>query len=120
MSESGKVYAWGDPESGKIGRNLRSRNRNRQALHIESIGTNKACDVFCGNHTSFYADAQGALYAWGLNNHGQLGVGHKKNICVPEKVVDLVNVKEVAGGEHHTLCVTNDMKVYCWGRNDEG
>lgn len=29
LSESGKVYAWGDAECGKIGRNLKSRNRNR-------------------------------------------------------------------------------------------
>lgn len=70
LSESGKVYAWGDPECGKIGRNLKSRNRNKQALHIESIGTNKACDVFCGNHTSFYVDSKGCVFAWGLNNHG--------------------------------------------------
>jgi uncharacterized Zn finger protein (UPF0148 family) len=29
-------------------------------------------------------------------------------------------VKEVAGGEHHSLCVTEDGRVFCWGRNDEG
>jgi len=26
----------------------------------------------------------------------------------------------IAGGEHHTIAVTEEGKVYCWGRNDEG
>lgn len=25
----------------------------------------------------------------------------------------------IAGGEHHTVAVTAEGKVYCWGRNDE-
>lgn len=26
----------------------------------------------------------------------------------------------MAGGEHHTIGVTEEGKVFCWGRNDEG
>ena len=26
----------------------------------------------------------------------------------------------IAGGEHHSIAVTAEGKVYCWGRNDEG
>jgi alpha-tubulin suppressor-like RCC1 family protein len=26
----------------------------------------------------------------------------------------------IAGGEHHSIAVTVEGKVYCWGRNDEG
>lgn len=26
----------------------------------------------------------------------------------------------IAGGEHHTIAVTGEGKVFCWGRNDEG
>jgi len=29
LTNNGKVYAWGDSESGKIGRNLKSRNKNQ-------------------------------------------------------------------------------------------
>lgn len=25
----------------------------------------------------------------------------------------------IAGGEHHTIAVTHDGRVFCWGRNDE-
>lgn len=31
-----------------------------------------------------------------------------------------MNTQMIAGGEHHTIAVTAEGKVYCWGRNDEG
>ena len=70
LSENGKVFAWGDAESGKIGRLLTTRDKNQQAMKIEAVGAKKAVDIFCGNHTSFYLNDKGQLFAWGLNNHG--------------------------------------------------
>ena len=29
-------------------------------------------------------------------------------------------MKSLEGGEHHTICLTEDGEVYVWGRNDEG
>lgn len=64
------------------------------------------------------------LFAWGLNNHGQLGIGHKENVCAPGRVLWLHGTNEeaiqVTGGEHHTVALTKSGRVYCWGRNDEG
>lgn len=122
LTTQGKIYAWGDPESGKIGRMLITRNKNSAALQIEKISARDAQDVFAGNHHSFYINSKGNVYGWGLNNHGQLGVGHKENISLPEQVKGLQgqNVVMMAGGEHHSIAVTAEGKVYCWGRNDEG
>jgi len=86
------------------------------------VGAKHAVDVFCGGHTSFYKTNKNQLFAFGLNNHGQLGIGTKENTFNPTLVhfedAD-VTVMQVEGGEHHTVCVTNKGKVYCWGRNDE-
>jgi regulator of chromosome condensation len=125
LSTCGKVYGWGDAESGKIGRNLKTRNRNEQALKIEKVGAKNAIDIFCGNQHSFYINDKKQLFAWGLNNHGQLGIGNKFDTAVPTRVRDLDPfegdyVVQVAGGEHHSIARTNDGLVYCWGRNDEG
>ena len=91
LTSDGKVFAWGDAESGKIGRDLKSRRRNEQAMKIESVGARNAVDVFCGNHASFYLNKKGQLFAWGLNNHGQLGIGHKINTCVPTLVQNIAD-----------------------------
>lgn len=72
LTRDGKVYAWGDAECGKIGRLLlsRGRDKNQDALKIQSVGAKHAVDVFCGGHTSFYKTKKNQLFAFGLNNHG--------------------------------------------------
>ena len=89
---------------------------------IEKVGARDAVDIFAGNHHSFFLNKKGQVYAWGLNNHGQLGLGHKENTAMPALVKDLEGhqILMIAGGEHHSIAVTAEGKVYCWGRNDEG
>lgn len=91
-------------------------------MQIEAVGAKNAIDVYCGNNASFYQNKKGQLFAWGLNNHGQLGIGNKENTCTPTLIRELQNEQVIAvdGGEHHTIALTQDGKVYCWGRNDEG
>lgn len=125
LTQCGKIYGWGDAESGKIGRMLNTRNKDIQALKIEKLGAKNAIDIFCGNQHSFYINDKHHVFAWGLNNHGQLGIGNKFNTSVPTKVHGLAPyqgdyVVEIAGGEHHSIARTKDGVVYCWGRNDEG
>ncbi len=57
LTVDGKIYAWGDPESGKLGRILATRNKDKQALLIEQVGAKDAVDLFAGNHHSFYINS---------------------------------------------------------------
>lgn len=70
LTMDGHIYAWGDPESGKLGRILNTRNKDKQALVIEKVHARNAVDIFTGNHHSFYINRDGHVYGWGLNNHG--------------------------------------------------
>ena len=79
LTSDGKVWAWGDGESGKLGRILRSRNKINQAMKIEQVASRKVKDIFCANDASFYVNESGQAFAWGRNNHGQLGIGHKSD-----------------------------------------
>ena len=96
LTNDGKVWAWGDATSGKIGRILKSRSQGLQSRKIEQVGAKKAVDVWCGGHTSFYRNEKGVLFAWGLNNHGQLGIGHKEDVCAPTRVLWLHGETEEA------------------------
>ena len=51
-----------------------------------------------------------------------MGIGHRENTCTPTLIRTLVGekIQAVDGGEHHTIALTEEGKVYCWGRNDEG
>lgn len=60
--------------------------------------------------------------AWGHNNWGQLGLGHKKNTCIPTEVelFSGIKIKYATGGDHHSIVLAENGDVYAWGRNDEG
>ena len=121
LTKEGKVFGWGDAESGKIGRMLNTRNKEKEAMRIEKVGAKNGVDIFCGNHHSFYINNKRQVFGWGLNNHGQLGIGNKENTSIPTliKKFEGMDITLIAGGEHHSIAVTNEGKVYCWGRNDE-
>lgn len=65
-------------------------------------------DVAAGTYSTFARTADGQVYAWGLNNYGQLGLPGQEPIFAPTLVAALTGkgVKEVVAGQHHTLAIT--------------
>ncbi len=74
--------------------------------------------VSCG-HDHTILIKQGDLYAWGNNEHGQLGLGNLANQNSPQKI-DLDNVIVVASSTYYTMAVTINNKLYAWGDNSFG
>jgi regulator of chromosome condensation len=77
---------------------------------MERVQARNPKDIFCGKQHSFYLNKKGQVFAWGLNNHGQLGIGHKDNTSLPTHIpkLDGLNVIQIAGGEHHSIALTQD------------
>ena len=123
---SGRVFGWGDPETGKTGRMLKSRNKNNQSLIIEAIGLKNVLDIFCGSDTSYAINESKNetkhVYSWGLNNWGQLGIGHRENMSTPTEIKAFkgIDIKQIWGGAHHAIALTTKGEVYSWGKNEEG
>ncbi|MEU7023836.1 Ig-like domain repeat protein [Streptomyces sp. NPDC046203] len=75
-----------------------------------------------GHGFSLGLTADGGVYAWGINNYGQLGDGTTTSSLTPVEV-DLpagVHVTALASGSNHTLALTADGRVYAWGWNAYG
>ena len=66
-------------------------------------------------------DTNGRVYAWGFNNRGQCGVGHKNSIRVPVLVEDLreYEVDLIRCGYSMAYCRTVCDKHFVWGINDD-
>lgn len=65
----------------------------------------------------------GDVYSWGLNSHGQLGLGKEVSLLyTPHLVFALtgVAVTQISAGETHTLFLTLPGLVYCCGANKSG
>src|SRR5205085_791395 len=63
---------------------------------------------------------QGAPWAWGSNEHGELGSGTTTNSAVPVAVSGLAGVVAMAAGTGHSLALTSGGTVWSWGDNYYG
>ncbi|XP_004923161.2 regulator of chromosome condensation isoform X1 [Bombyx mori] len=137
LTTSGGVFTLGCGEQGQLGR-LAQRSASRDArqgfsaLLVPARVTLRqaAARVWAGHHATFVLDAQHArLFAFGLNNYGQLGItGEKRKTALfsPTECDALRAVGDdhawsaVALGQHHTLTLAANGQIYALGRCEYG
>uniref|UniRef100_A0A8C9YLM2 RCC1-like domain-containing protein n=1 Tax=Sander lucioperca TaxID=283035 RepID=A0A8C9YLM2_SANLU len=117
---SGQVFSWGAGEDGQRGILPRLLcNRPSQVpipLQLPVI------QVACGNSHSL-ALTKGDVFSWGLNSHGQLGLGKevpRQHTPVLVCALTGVAVTQVSAGASHSLFLTLPGLVYCCGANKYG
>lgn len=93
---------------------------------MSTSGTNRTCAIMSSR-----------VYCWGYNRYGQLGdnkydgtgsIDSASNIdsVIPVKVYQEPGVMEgkkiikIFVAQHHSCALSDDSKVFCWGRNDMG
>ena len=100
-------------------------------LNVEPQGTNYIAypQVQPGFYHTVALKADGTVWAWGYNAHGELGIGtaggdhdhpeqvlRKENQSDPDSNnVPLTNIVKIAVGAYHNLALTADGQVYAWG-----
>jgi len=89
VDASGNVWTWGNNEYGQLGDGRSgggAANRNRPYQVTDGV---KAAFVSAGEYHSLFIDANGILWSYGYNLHGQLGdgtIGDKAFKTVPVTV----------------------------------
>jgi alpha-tubulin suppressor-like RCC1 family protein len=76
-----------------------------------------------GSHSCGIVD--GAVFCWGANDDGQLGLGNTSASAPVGRVsgaqpFDAAEIVELALGDAHTCALTSSGEAYCWGANDDG
>jgi alpha-tubulin suppressor-like RCC1 family protein len=66
------------------------------------------------------AIAGGALYCWGSNDDGRLGLGDTMARTSPTRVGTDDDWRVVAAGENSTVALKQDGSLWAWGLNDQG
>jgi alpha-tubulin suppressor-like RCC1 family protein len=64
--------------------------------------------------------ANGALYTWGYNYHGQLGNGNTISTNSPVLVSSSIGWKQVDCGFYFAIGIKNDGTLWAWGNNEFG
>ena len=145
LTDQGDLLTFGCAEQGQLGRvpecfSSRGGRKGVQTLldpqvirfrKHKGLPKPKFSDVFSGSYHTFARAQNNRLFAWGLNNYGQLGVDDTTSRYNPELLpADWIKDEnspepskcenlEIAGGQHHTVVCQNG-RVYTIGRKEYG
>lgn len=64
-----------------------------------------------------YLQIHGQVFAWGLNENGQLGLGPDAPSIVRKPVLNpyLQNINKLSAGNEHSVAITKGSDLYIWG-----
>lgn len=80
--------------------------------------TNAVATVYSATATLTVSATDYEAYGWGMNTHGQVGVGSSQSaILSPTPITSLQFVTAVSGGARHSLALSAGGAVYAWGFN---
>lgn len=121
VASDGVAKCWGRSNDGQLGGtsivSVPATTTNAAYLTLVDHGSDRVRNVETGGAHSCYVNQAGALYCWGQNTYGQLGLGNTTPFSTPQLVSTVSNVKSVALGEASTCALLADGTVRCWGRN---
>ena len=138
LGSDGNVYAWGLNGNGRLGDGttterhapVRVKTPDRKA-YPDLPADFTYLQVSAGGSHSLAVGSDGNVYAWGSNDHGQLGDGTSTTRYTPVRVrkpdrktyPDLpedFTYLQVSAGDSHSLALGSDGNVYAWGLNGNG
>ncbi|XP_048471263.1 probable E3 ubiquitin-protein ligase HERC3 isoform X2 [Rhincodon typus] len=116
LTKDGQLFAWGQNTYGQLGLGTTDASQHNHQRVISLIGMPVA-QITAGGEHSFALSLSGAVFGWGRNNHGQLGLKDTEDRHKPShvKLLDCKKVVHVACGEEHTAVLTKDGLVFTFG-----
>jgi alpha-tubulin suppressor-like RCC1 family protein len=117
----GNAHGWGDNSIGQLGLGY----KDSPVLEVTSIERLRGKGVFflaTGYFHNFVLTDSGMVYAFGSNDHGQLGIYDKfdRDIPVAVPLLSMRNVTHISAGATHSIVATGNNRVYTFGSNSEG
>ena len=124
-TEDGAVYVFGSNQYGQLGldseeEGIAVRSVVTTPRQIVTLKQHKVVQVAAGLHYSVALTSAQEVLVWGLNDVGQLGLGHLSNRPSPVLLEGIGAVQSIACGLSHTMIVMMNGSVWGTGSNDAG
>jgi alpha-tubulin suppressor-like RCC1 family protein len=140
LSQDGKMYSWGLVDCLGLGSLEKVKSEYAPEDIAESVSkdkrtvllkpkqvkiasSNRVVRINAGQWHSCAITDNGELFTWGVGFQGRLGHGDKEPCYLPTKVGGALEghfVVDVACGSFHTVALTKNGTVFCWGDNANG
>ncbi|KRY31423.1 putative E3 ubiquitin-protein ligase HERC4 [Trichinella spiralis] len=120
LTNDGHLFSWGSNVYGQLGVERMNVVAKARYPRIQEINLANIVQIACGsNHSLALESTDGVLHAWGLNDHGQLGIGTRESFIGPTTVNKLMGIPicQLAAGASHSLVLTPSGTVFGWGKN---
>ena len=118
LTAGGQLYTWGNNSRGQLGLGRTSDMVFTPTL-VESLAGLPLAGICCGGNHTVAVTRSGAVFAWGSNSHGQLGLGDTTDRAWPGQVSTLRSLRVLPGGVRagleHTIALTEEGGVFSWG-----
>eukprot|EP00928_Gymnodinium_smaydae_P032052 TRINITY_DN23325_c0_g1_i1.p1 TRINITY_DN23325_c0_g1~~TRINITY_DN23325_c0_g1_i1.p1 ORF type:complete len:1132 (-),score=226.18 TRINITY_DN23325_c0_g1_i1:121-3453(-) len=120
LCRSGHVLTFGENKNGQLG--LGDFVSTATPKPVAALHSRPVVRLCCGGSHTMARTATGLLWAWGCNEHGQLGLGDLKPRFRPEQVKALrvSRCADVAAGSRHTLALSERGLVLSFGSGGSG
>jgi alpha-tubulin suppressor-like RCC1 family protein len=118
ITSAGIAYAWGYGSGGRLGDNT-TTNKSSPVTVVGGITT--WSQVSAGAAWGLGRTSAGIAYAWGRNDHGQLGDNTGTSKSSPVTVVGGITTwSQVFAARYHGLGITSGGVAYAWGQAGSG
>ncbi|XP_060525182.1 probable E3 ubiquitin-protein ligase HERC4 isoform X2 [Cylas formicarius] len=121
LSNGGEILAWGANNFGQLGLGTFTTGEPVPSV-VTSLKGVPIAFIACGANHTFAVSKSGAVYGWGKNTKGQLGLNDALNKMFPTQLRTLRNlkVKYIACGEEFSAFLTSDGGVFTCGAGTYG
>uniref|UniRef100_A0A8C1YVM0 HECT and RLD domain containing E3 ubiquitin protein ligase 3 n=1 Tax=Cyprinus carpio TaxID=7962 RepID=A0A8C1YVM0_CYPCA len=121
LSKDGQLFVWGENSSGQLGLG-KGEPSTLSPQPLKSLCGIPLAQISAGGDHSFALSLSGAVFGWGKNSTGQLGLNDEQDRAVPCHIKFLRSQKVVyiSCGEEHTAALTKEGGLFTFGNGSRG
>ena len=118
IRSDGALFTWGSNSSAQLGNGDSAFATQSSPIQI---GTSSWTTVAAGSYLASYAiRSDGALFAWGANSVGQLGIGTVSAFSSSPTAIGTSSWSAVSTGVSHVMALRSNGSLFTWGLNTNG